>query len=168
MNSPNPYAPPKAPVADAMDDYSSAELAGRGQRLVAVILDSLISMIWTLPLGIAFGIWRGAFRHEPVPTGKTLLVTLLSIVIFMLVNGGFLRKSGQTLGKKAMGIRIVTTDNTVPELWRVIVLRYGMSWIVPAIPLIGPLIGLVDTLMIFRESRRCLHDVVADTKVVRA
>jgi uncharacterized RDD family membrane protein YckC len=30
------------------------------------------------------------------------------------------------------------------------------------------LYGLIDSLLIFRESRRCLHDNIADTIVVKA
>ena len=37
-----------------------------------------------------------------------------------------------------------------------------------SIPVIGTVYGLLDVLLIFRASRRCLHDNIADTIVVTA
>jgi len=34
--------------------------------------------------------------------------------------------------------------------------------------MIGPLLAMVDILLIFRSSRQCVHDQIADTKVVKA
>ena len=36
------------------------------------------------------------------------------------------------------------------------------------VPLVGWMYGLLDVLMIFRDSRKCLHDNIADTIVVKA
>ena len=168
MDYPNPYAPPKAPVADAIEVFDGTELATRMQRLGAVILDGLVTLIWVIPLGLALGIWPAKPQHGLMVPMNTLLVSLLSTALFLVVNSHFLRTRGQTLGKRWVGIRIVTLDNTVPELWRLIVLRYGSSSLVPMIPVVGALFGLVDMLMIFGEPRRCLHDLIAGTKVVRA
>lgn len=168
MDHPNPYAPPKAPVADPAQVFDEAELATRMQRLGAVILDGLVTMIWGIPLGFALGMWTPKPHHGLLPSSSVVLVSLLSTILFLLVNARFLHASGQTLGKRWVGIRIVTLDNTVPELWRIIVLRFGSSSVVPLIPVIGSLFGLIDILLIFGERRRCLHDLIAGTKVVRA
>jgi uncharacterized RDD family membrane protein YckC len=168
MDHPNPYAPPKAPVADVVEVFDGAELATRWQRLGASLLDTLVALVWSIPLGLGFGIWTAIYRHQPVPATKTLLVGLLSVVIFMLVNGNLLRTQGQTLGKRWVGIRIVTLDNKLPEFWRLVALRCAPVWLMPQIPFIGKILSVVDDLMIFGESRRCLHDLIAGTKVVRA
>jgi len=42
MNTTNPYAPPQAAVQDVRGSDTTAESAGRGTRLVAVILDGII------------------------------------------------------------------------------------------------------------------------------
>lgn len=168
MDHPNPYAPPKAAVADAVEVSSGTELASRGQRLGASLLDTLVALIWSIPLGLGFGIWTAVFRHEPVPPGKIALVALLSALLFMLVNGKLLHTHGQTLGKRWVGIRIVTLDNELPDFWRLVALRYGPIWLLPHIPFIGRVASLIDDLFIFGPSRRCLHDLIAGTKVVRA
>jgi hypothetical protein len=47
---------------------------------------------------------------------------------------------------------------------------FGLRMLVPgfigAVPLIGPFFSLADALFIFGEPRRCIHDYIADTKVV--
>ena len=40
--------------------------------------------------------------------------------------------------------------------------------VVSMIPLVGVLLVWVDILMIFRRDRRCAHDLVAGTRVVKA
>jgi hypothetical protein len=40
--------------------------------------------------------------------------------------------------------------------------------VLASIPVIGTIYGLLDVLLIFRASRRCLHDNIADTIVVTA
>ena len=166
MNSPNPYAPPKAPVADTYDGDEAA-LASRGQRLGAAILDALISMIWTIPLGLAFGIWSAAFRHQAVPYGNSLLVTLLGFILFAAVNAHFLRANGQTIGKKLVGIRIVTLDYAVPDLKRILLLRYGTMWGVSIIPGSGGC-SASSMFSLFSCAAPLRHHHISATKVARA
>jgi uncharacterized RDD family membrane protein YckC len=94
-------------------------------------------------------------------------VTLLGFILFAAVNAHFLRTNGQTIGKKLVGIRIVTLDYAVPDLKRTLLLRYGTMWGVSIVPGIGALLSLVDILFIFNTPRRCVHDHIAATKVVR-
>ena len=41
-----------------------------------------------------------------------------------------------------------------------------LGWVIASVPLVGSLYALVDALLIFRSSRKCLHDTIADTIVV--
>jgi uncharacterized RDD family membrane protein YckC len=164
--NPNPYAPPKAPVADH-EDLATAALATRGQRAWAATWDSLISILWVIPLTIGFGLWDLSVLEQGISARVGILLAVLSFVSFALVNAYFLKRNGQTLGKKFVGIRIATLDDQVPDLWRVIVLRYGSIWLISFIPVVGGLLNLIDVLFIFRADRRCVHDHIAATKVVR-
>ena len=47
-------------------------------------------------------------------------------------------------------------------------LRYLPFWVVGQVWVIGPILSLANPLFIFREDRRCLHDLLAGTKVVVA
>jgi uncharacterized RDD family membrane protein YckC len=83
---------------------------------------------------------------------------------------------GQTVGKKMLGIQIVTIDNKIPSLWKSFVIReflpvllyYTLREVVTAyfIRQNLSLLLLCDTLFVFRPDRRCLHDFLAGTKVI--
>jgi uncharacterized RDD family membrane protein YckC len=50
---------------------------------------------------------------------------------------------------------------------RAFLLRGTLPFMVEQIPLVGLLFWLVDSCFIFREDQRCLHDLVAGTRVIR-
>ena len=33
---------------------------------------------------------------------------------------------------------------------------------------VGQIVGIVDSIFIFRKDKRCLHDLIADTRVIKA
>jgi uncharacterized RDD family membrane protein YckC len=104
-------------------------------------------------------------------TGLVLaLVLLAGIGIWNIV---LLVQYGQTVGKRFVGIRIARPDGTKAGFWRIFLMRsLLMSLVQRVLGVASPLLALgfvlADVLMIFREDRRCLHDVVADTIVVEA
>ena len=75
-----------------------------------------------------------------------------------------LQATGQSLGKKYCGIKVVRSDGSPVTLGRVVWLRNVVNWLISFVPLYG----FVDVLFIFGESRQCLHDRIADTTVVKA
>jgi uncharacterized RDD family membrane protein YckC len=75
---------------------------------------------------------------------------------------------GQTLGKALMSVRVVDHDDgRNPGFVRVILLRQLLPGVITALPCLGKVFWLADCLCIFGEERRCLHDIIAGTKVVR-
>ena len=80
---------------------------------------------------------------------------------------------GRSLGKLAMGIRIVRVDEAPAGFVHAVLLRAFVPaaiqfvlGMVPFLPL-GIAFWLADILCIFREDRRCIHDLIADTKVIK-
>jgi len=159
------FAPPTATVADVSTE--AYELGGRGVRLAAAVVDGLI--MW--------GLMFVAMKFMPVKidpeAGLALIgwglvaVQLFTVGAFLAVNGWFLATRGQTIGKMLLGLRIVRSDGAAASPGKVIGLRYGLCWLIALIPFVGGLFGLIDALMIFRADRRCLHDLIADTIVVK-
>lgn len=141
---------------------SHLPLADRGARLGAAIIDGLICGIaaYCLVLALTFTIGITWFLIGP-------LSSLLSYGIFLALNSSALKESGQTIGKKILGIRIANLDGSKPAFEQLAFRRY-LFYLLGVIPFIGGLIALVDCLTIFRDNRRCLHDDFAGTIVVKA
>lgn len=74
-----------------------------------------------------------------------------------------LRRDGQTVGKRLLGIRIVDEETGVTgSVFTNVLLRYFINWLLALIP---PYL-VIDHLFIFAKNRKCLHDYLAGTKVV--
>jgi uncharacterized RDD family membrane protein YckC len=143
----NRFAPPTAEVADVAT--GGTELAGRGMRLLAVLIDGLIqgAIYWILTI-VAFRALDP--RSGNISAGLIVGQIVLGFALFVLIQGFLLHTQGQTVGKKLLG------------------LRYLVGWVIVMIPFVGAIYALVDCLMIFRDSRKCVHDNIADTIVVKA
>ena len=80
-----------------------------------------------------------------------------------------LAQRGQTIGKIVRGLRIVRfEDGSNPGFVKAVLLRTFLWAVITAVPLVGPLVGLVGILFIFRDDQRCVHDHLAGTRVVPA
>ncbi|MEK8031393.1 RDD family protein [Ideonella sp. DXS29W] len=160
----NPFAPPATPVEDAA--VEAGDPAGRGARLIATLLDALALGALTLAVGL-FGSVT-ALRFAAASAMAYVVGFGVPFLLFIVLQAWLLKRRGQTLGKAAMQIRIVRTDGSRASLTRLLALRTIPMWLVMLVPVVGPLAALLDNLMIFRPSGRCLHDDVADTMVVCA
>jgi uncharacterized RDD family membrane protein YckC len=160
------YAPPTAEVAD-VSASGEAQLAGRGARLAGAIIDGviLLGLWWVVGLVTPWNI----FSPQLAAAGVLALIgmQLLGLLLFALINGYLLMTRGQTVGKMLLGMRIVRPDGSAATPGRLIGLRYGVGWLLSALPAVGMVYALIDCLLIFRADRRCVHDMIADTIVVK-
>ena len=155
----------------------SASLAGRGSRLGAYLLDQLIALVLILP-----GLWKllqpfmkdleagtpptpDQLLEQIMPVLPLLIVPLLA---FMIVQTVLLVKRGQTVGKMLLGIRIVKLDGSRASFASVILMRGLLPALIGGIPMVGGFFSLINVFLIFREDRRCMHDLMAGTIVVEA
>jgi len=163
----NPFAPPNAHVEDVAQGES--KLAGRGARLGAALIDTVIQL--AVYYGLAFVVFSKlmpSVRGGAAITVVFALQMLASFALFIVVHGYLLATRGQTVGKKLVGLRIVRSNGERASVGRLIGLRYCIGWVIAMIPFVGVLYAIVDSLMIFRDSHKCLHDNIADTMVVKA
>lgn len=160
----NPFAPPVAKVEDAAPVVG--DLAGRGIRLVASIVDGLLVGLGFLILYAVSSINLWA----PQRSSPTAFWTGYGLVMlgFFVIQAWLLHTRSQTLGKMVTNIRIVRQDGSRAGVVRLVGLRLLPMYLIGLVPFVGALLSLVDSLLIFRDSRRCLHDVIADTIVVSA
>ena len=142
----------KALPAAPGEQESDLELAGRGDRLVAKVIDIAVLIALVALVGFLLAVSN--------PLG---VLAVLALLAYPIVQAVLLVQYGQTIGKRALRVRIVmvsTGENGgfVPN----VVLRAWLNFVIGIIPLYG----LVDVLFIFREDRRCIHDLIAGTRVV--
>lgn len=119
------------------------QLAGSGQRFIAFLIDAII-------LGLI-----GALLGNSSDTRAVSMIVGAAYYIFFWV-----KQDGQTLGKKAMKIKVIRTDGK-PIDWMTGVLRY-VGYIVSGIPL---LLGYIWIL--FDSKKQGWHDKIANTYVVK-
>ena len=169
MYDQNPYAPPAAEILDriAHPDVEESELAGRGTRLLGAVIDGVLMTVLFLPWVFLTPYWSEVMKGE-VSLTHQVQGLLVSLGIYLVLNGYLLAQHGQTIGKRVLGMRIVSArDGQILPLWKVALLRYFAFVLIAQIPWIGALLSLVNPLPIFREDRRCLHDHLAGSKVIR-
>lgn len=167
VSTDNPYAAPRADLGEHYDPPGELELATRLTRLGAAMVDGLIGMAYGIPLAYATGIWRYAAIGQTPPLANTIMAAVLGFLGFLLIQGYLLKKSGQTIGKKLAGVRIADLDGGVPDFPRLILRRYLPISLAAQIPMVGPYTALLDALFIFRGDRRCIHDLIAGTRVLK-
>jgi uncharacterized RDD family membrane protein YckC len=139
-------------------DSTQLELASIGRRFAAVLLDSLVVLI---PMYTVMGllIFLPNSRGEVAPMWTNFL-GLPFMFLGMLYEALMLQfKDGQTLGKRALHVRVVRPDGSsisTGQVWGRVLIRtvLGCFWI--------------DYITVFfTPERTTLHDMVANTRVVR-
>jgi uncharacterized RDD family membrane protein YckC len=139
--------------------------AGFITRLVAFIIDrGIVSIVLFIIVGSvewianAFAINLLLF-HEGTPWALSLAVTAALYLLFWLIyDMGFWMLTGQTLGKRVMGVRVVRTDGTRLRFGNA--LRREIGYWLSAILFLGFLWILFD------NRRQGFHDKLAGTIVV--
>lgn len=131
-------------------------LASRSVRWFAAAIDLLILLVALAPVLSAADSYQA-----------TLLLHLLPLLLYSVGQAYLLLGDGQTIGKKVMGIRIVSVHTgDRPGWFSLLLVRRPLIFLLLLIPLVGLLCLTADHLFIFREDRRCLHDLIAGTAVV--
>ncbi len=156
-------------------------LAERGTRLLAASIDELILLAITLPM--VFGavpaivtLVSGGTDPELLDTSDILramlggpgtIVTVVALLAWCVITAWLVAANGQSIGKRMVGIKVVRTDGSPASFARIFLLRNVVNALPNLLPYVGWLYQLVDPLLIYQDSRQCLHDRIADTIVVR-
>lgn len=141
-----------------IDDVDEFILASRSKRLIAKIIDFVLLFIAILIPALTVQIILGG--------GEPVLAALIGAIVFAIYQYYLLSTISQTLGKKYMNIIIVKKDRSSGGFVTNVVLREWIIGIIGLFPLIGWLVKIVDMLFIFRNDRRCIHDMIANTMVI--
>ncbi len=162
------------PPAPQVDNTASL-----GKRFLAFFLDGFFMVMALLMVMQSMGLLEPTTTQDvqaaqaellkrlaTLSDGQKFMLAISPILIFFVLHGFLLQQFGQTLGKRIMGIAIVTMDNQRPAFIQLIVWRYISQWLAGQVPGVGVFLRLVDILAIFRPGHRCIHDHLAKTKVI--
>ena len=167
----NPYAPPtqteKFDVHSSYGDDEVQFLAEPGDRFLARLVDGLLALALTIPWIIFLSAMDWVSLDEFKQTSFAALKLVPGELPIAIYQWYLVAHTGQTIGKKWMRIRIVKVDGSPVGFGDGVVLRDWVMRGIGFIPCLGGLISLVGILMIFGQERRCLHDHIAGTKVVK-
>ena len=163
---------------------SELPLAGRFRRLVATLVDAILVPALSFVLVMITDVMEDAEDYANADL-MILWIFLLAVVAYLILNGYTLWHRGQTLGKWIMNIAIVSASSHIREavmrggdeskstyvpapLWKLICIR-ALFFPVLFLALVPSLtlLPVLDQALIFGKRRRCLHDLVAGTIVVR-
>lgn len=153
------------PAEDSASDIRSATAgepcaAGFWIRAVAALFDSLVSSALQFGMAFALGTITEISGSATLPLVQMLIMlfsTLAGIFYYVFFTG----YSGQTPGKMLLRIRVVRLDNTQ--------VSYGQAFIRETIGkfISGIVLGIGYLMAALRSDKRALHDLMADTKVVK-
>ena len=149
-------------------DSTTIELASIGKRFAANFIDGFVLMI---PIFGLMAVLYVMFGLEGLSGQSGLLVAIIVQLVLalptFLYEGIMLQLcQGQTVGKKAMKIKVVTaecTDISTAQSWK----RAGMRQFLAV--LAGHTFFLtmfLDYVFVFGKERACLHDSYAKTRVI--
>jgi uncharacterized RDD family membrane protein YckC len=138
------------------------ELASIGRRFGAQWVDGLVFMMLFVPLYVLFFMAGEAASASPeAGLGLTALLTIGAAGVIFVYEGLMLSSRGQTLGKMAVGIKVVTPegrDISAGQAWgRALLRQVFFSYFA----LINYLPALVT------KQKTAVHDLAAKTRVVR-
>jgi uncharacterized RDD family membrane protein YckC len=169
---------------------TTANLAERGPRLLARFIDWVLAILARTPgaviLGSEFMKVIMAVMQGRQPEIEDLDMHRLILggvamgsgwLLLLIIQVWMLTTRGQSIGKRIVGVRVIRLDGSKPGIVHAWLLREVPMTVIGTVlgflPFIGPfLLGpgfhLTDWCMIFRDDQRCLHDLFAGTKVVKA
>ncbi len=128
-------------------------IAGRGARFAAFVVDVIVVAAF-LALLNAIGVVERGSGNAPV----NAIQLVLGWTYFVALTAAF----GQTIGKGALGIKVVDLDGEKPPMGAVL-MRETVGKIVSAIVIMAGFI-----VILFDKKRQGWHDKIAGTFVVKA
>ncbi len=139
------------------------QLASIGQRVGGALVDGLLaSMVVVVPL--LLGLIDTDSLENGLPTSVLLGLFLFGAVYTVVPTALW----GQTLGKIAVGSRVVAEEDGSLPGWRRATIRWAVPGVVGRLPYVGLWVSLaVMASLVFDPRRRGLHDRMAGTIVVR-
>ena len=164
----NPYASfsSTSPVLEPRN----LRLADLGKRFLGALVDGLVGIVFVGP-GYGIMIAGAVPADQNNGPGPLVYVGLLMILVGGLALLGtqiyLAATRGQSIGKYLLKTQIVDFETGVrANFVQCFLLRSVVNALIGAVPCVGGIYSLVDICFIFREDKRCIHDLLAKTCVI--
>lgn len=157
----NPYAPPsKRADRSSVPALASIQprLASPSQRLLAKLIDVVLLALALTPGILVSRLWG---------TSPAVAVCSLGLLAIAGFQWTITATRGQTLGKRWIGLRVVTREGERVGFLRGVFLRVWVMWVV-SLGMSGGLWLLLEPFLVFSKQGRTLHDHLAKTLVIVA
>ncbi|MET8075867.1 RDD family protein [Streptomyces sp. NPDC005303] len=104
-------------------------LAPSGRRTLARIIDMIMVgiVVWLITWG--FGVSEYDVNGDDIQYGKSLAQSFLAAVLYIAYDTVLISRSGQTLGKKWLGMRVANLDNGSTPSVQTTLIRSAVLWI---------------------------------------
>jgi len=147
------------------------EYGSTGRRLAALFLDNFLttmaSYALVIPMILLIGVAAGAAGAADDSGGSDAVAGFFALLMYPILlgipfvyEGWMLQARSQTLGKMALGVKVVTPDGgtiTRGQAWG----RAGLKTV------LASCMGITYIPAFFTRERTTLHDMIAGTRVIR-
>lgn len=157
------------------DEVRPQHLASLGNRFLGAVIDFGLGFA-ALMLGSPLIFLDPAFGQpdsDPGPLGLAGAgISLVAMISLVAVQWYWISTLGQSIGKRVVKIQIRKLDGSEVDFVTGVILRVWLIGLMTGFVnlltcgLLGWVVYLADSLMIFGADRRCLHDLFASTKVI--
>jgi uncharacterized RDD family membrane protein YckC len=130
---------------------TALDIANIGRRLVGYIIDTFILYVVNFVVGFVIGV---AMASTGASTSAGIIGAIAGLFVTVVYDALLTAARGQTLGKMAMTIKVVSEDGSQ--------VRPGQAW-GRALAKLIPFAALVA---LFNDERKGIHDMLAHTRVV--
>ncbi|HNW54901.1 MAG TPA: RDD family protein [Bacteroidales bacterium] len=130
------------------------DVAGVGNRIVALAIDFVLYAIWLLIFTV--------IQSFMSSTGKIMVMVLYSLPIAFYHPVMEIFFNGQSVGKMMMKIRVMKTDGTTPS-----VSSYLLRWVFRLIDISFSMGSIAVTTIAFTKKSQRVGDLAAGTTVIR-
>ncbi|MBI3887507.1 RDD family protein [Candidatus Microgenomates bacterium] len=161
---PQTVTPVTTVAPDATRNYASF-----GRRLGAVLLDGLIlgvvGVIVSLPFTIVATVMNTAGDPSTVGVFGSMIGMIGSILNIVISFGYaiyFIGKDGQTLGKKALGIKVIRLNGEPKVGYTNAFLRESVGKFISSL-----ILGIGYLMMLGDQNKQTLHDKISGTVVIK-
>ncbi len=157
------YAPPSQTGFQAS---ANAAIAGAGARLGGALLDFLFHLLGVILGVLCIAAIAAVTEGSDAGAIAGLLLAVAFGLVPVIINAVLITKTGQTVGKKLVGTRIVMEGTgQLPGFVQGWLVRYFVFGLISQFV---PFLALIDAFFVFTERAKTLHDRLAGTIVVNA